>query len=113
MSTTLATPALSAFSPRTVLADPGDNPGVSEVRPGGILVWTNRSAQFRHFAISFKDNEGRGPASPGDTLAGTGSIVMHVILEGTFDYTIQYGTVSAAAAGPVSTTFAVHSCVGC
>src|ERR1700730_9608207 len=77
MSTTLATPALSAFSPRTVIADPGDNPGVSEVRPGGILVWTNRSAQLRHFAIAFRDNAGRGPASPGDTLAGTGSIVVH------------------------------------
>jgi hypothetical protein len=113
MGTTLAPPALSAFSPRTVLADPGDNPGVSEVRPGGILVWTNRSAQFRHFAIQFKDNEGRGPASPGDTLFGTGSIVIHVIMEGTFDYTIQYGSASAATAGPLSRTFSVHSCVTC
>jgi hypothetical protein len=113
MGTTLAPAALSAFAPRTVIVDENTNPVVSEVRPGGILVWTNRSTKFRHFAIKFVDNEGRGPASPGDTLAGTGSIVIHVILEGTFDYTIQYGTVSAPAAGPVSTTFAVHSCVGC
>ena len=33
---------------------------------------------IRHFAITFVDNGGRGPASPGDTLAGDGSIVIHV-----------------------------------
>jgi hypothetical protein len=113
MGTTLAPPALSAFSPRTVIVDEGKNPVVSEVRPGGILVWTNRSTKFRHFAIKFVDNEGRGPASPGDTLAGIDSIVIHVIMEGTFDYTIQYGSASAAAAGPLSRTFSVHSCVTC
>ena len=113
MGSTLTIPAASAFAPRTVVADPGDDPGVSEVRPGGILVWTNRSTRFRHFAITFVDNGGRGPASPGDTLAGDGSIVIHVIMEGTFDYTIQYGSASAAAAGPLSKTFSVHSCVTC
>jgi hypothetical protein len=113
MGTTLAPAALSAFAPRTVIVDENTNPVVSEVRPGGILVWTNRSTRFRHFAITFVDNEGRGPASPGDTLAGNDSIVIHVIMEGTFDYTIQYGSASAAAVGPLSRTFSVHSCITC
>jgi hypothetical protein len=113
MGTTLTIPAFSAFSPRTVIADPGENPGVSEVRPGGILVWTNRSTTSPNFALEFVDHGGRGPASPGDTLFGTGSIVIHVIMEGTFDYRIQYGSASAAAVGPLSRTFSVHSCVTC
>jgi hypothetical protein len=78
MGNTLATPAVSALAPRTVIADPGDNPGISKVRPGGILVWTNRSTSLPNFALVFEDNDGRGPASPGDTLFGTGSIVVHV-----------------------------------
>lgn len=112
MGSTLTIPALSPFAPRTVIADEGQNPGASNVRPGGILVWTNRSTLFPHFTLRFEDNQGRGPASPGDTLAGFDSIVIHVIMAGTFNYTIQYGSASAAA-GPLSRTFSVHSCVTC
>ncbi len=60
--------------------------------------------RFRHFAITFLDNGGRGPPVRGHT-GRDGSIVIHVIMEGTFDYTIQYGSASAAAAGPLSKTF--------
>jgi len=117
MGTTQTIPAASALAPRTVIADPGDNPGVSIVRPGGILVWINRSTTSPNFALEFVDNGGRGPASPGDTLFGTSSIVMHVVMAGTFNYTIKYDSASAAsaaaAAGPLPRTFSVHSCVTC
>jgi hypothetical protein len=115
MGSTLATPAVTALAPRTVIADPGDNPGVSKVRPGGILVWTNRSTIFPQFALEFADNEGRGPASPGDTLAGTGSIVIHVGKDttGDFPYTIQYSSAPGSPVGTVSTPLSVHSCLHC
>jgi hypothetical protein len=115
MGSTLTIPAASALAPRTVIADPGDNPGVSKVRPGGILVWTNRSTTSPNFAIEFVDNGGRGPASPGDTLFGTGSIVIHVGKDttGTFPYTIQYSSGPASPVDVVSRTFSVHSCVTC
>jgi hypothetical protein len=115
MGSTLTIPAVSALAPRTVIADPGDDPGESKVRPGGILVWTNRSETFPHFALVFKDNEGRGPASPGDTLFGTGSIVIHVGKDtlGTFPYTIQYSSDTGSPDGPLSTPLSVHSCFHC
>ena len=115
MGTTLAPPALSAFAPRTVIVDENKNPVVSEVRPGGILVWTNRSNRFRHFAITFVDNDGRGPASPGDTLHGIGSIVIHVAstTTGDFPYRIRYIPASSTDHEKFSEGFAVHSCVGC
>ena len=104
---------VSALAPRTVIADPGDNPGVSKVRPGGILVWTNRSAIFPHFAIVFKQNGGRGPARSDDTLSGTGAIVVHVGEQGTFPYTIEYSSGPGAPVGPTSTPLSVHSCLRC
>jgi hypothetical protein len=113
MGNTLAIPAVSALAPRTVIADPGDNPGVSEVRPGGILVWTNRSTKFPHFALVFEQNDGRGPAHPGDPLSGTGSIVVHVVQNGTFPYTIQYSTGPGSPVGTTSTPLSVHSCLRC
>jgi hypothetical protein len=115
MGSTLAPPALSALAPRTVIADQGANPGESKVRPGGVLVWTNRSTEFPHFALVFDTNGGRGPASPGDTLTGTGSIVIHVgeATTGDFPYRIHYSSGSGAPVGPTSGTFSVHSCVTC
>ena len=113
MGSTLATPVFNALAPRTVIADPGETPAVSEVRPGGILVWTNRSTTFPNFALVFADNAGRGPASPGDTLSGTGAVVMHVTEQGTFPYTIQYSSGSTAAVAVSPTPLSVHSCLHC
>jgi hypothetical protein len=115
MGNTLATPAVSALAPRTVIADPGDDPGVSKVRPGGILVWTNRSTSLPNFALVFEDNDGRGPASPGDTLFGTGSIVIHVgtATTGNFPYTIEYSSGHGSAVGTTSIPLSVHSCLHC
>lgn len=113
MGNTLEIPTATALAPRTVIADPGDNPGVSEVRPGGILVWTNRSTEFPHFALVFGQNDGRGPAHPGDTLSGTGSIVVHVVQNGTFPYTILYSSDAGAPVGQESTPLSVHSCLHC
>jgi hypothetical protein len=115
MGSTLTIPAASALAPRTVIADPGENPGESKVRPGGILVWSNRSTTSSHFALEFTNNGGRGPASPEDTLFGTGSIVLRVGKDtlGTFPYTIQYSSGPGSPVDSVSTTFSVHSCVTC
>jgi hypothetical protein len=113
MGTTLATPVFNALAPRTVIADHGADPGVSKVRPGGILVWTNRSPAFPNFALVFEDNEGRGPARPDDTLSGTGSVVIHVSERGKFRYTIHYSSGTTPAVDTVSQTFSVHSCVTC
>ncbi len=112
MGSTLAPPAFLAFAPRTVIVDEDQNPVVSEVRPGGILVWSNRSKAFPHFALVFDDHEGRGPASPGDTLAGFDSIVIHVVMGGTFYYSIQFSP-GPDSLGTVTRGFSVHSCVHC
>ena len=112
MDSTLAPPVLHAFAPRTVIVDEDQDPVVTEVRPGGILVWSNRSKTSPHLALVFNDHEGRGLASPGDTLAGFDSIVIHVVMGGTFYYSIRFSS-GPDSLGTVSTGFSVHSCVHC
>jgi hypothetical protein len=108
---TLATPAVSATAPRTIVADPNETPETFGVEPGGILVFSNRSHKFPTFEIQFI---GPSPASPGDILTGTASVVIHVptTTTGIFEYQIQHfpatGTISKTTG-----TFAVHSCIGC
>jgi hypothetical protein len=105
---TLATPPVPATAPRTIVADPDETPDYSGVEPGGILVWTNRSQKYPKFEIQFLDGS---PASPGDILTGTGAVVVHVALEGTFPYQIvhipNYGSPKTLG------TFSVRSCSGC
>jgi hypothetical protein len=108
---TLTTPAVPATAPRTIVADPNETPKDFGVEPGGILVWSNRSHKFKMFEIEFLD--GVSPASPGDLLAGTSSVVVHVPATtiGTFRYQINY----FPATGTPETvgTFSVRSCHGC
>jgi hypothetical protein len=106
---TLANPVvLPATAPRTIVADPDETPETAGVEPGGILVWTNRSLEYPMFEIQFL---GPSPASPGDILTGTGSVVVHVAAAGTFLYQIKH----IPAQGPDKTigTFSVRSCSGC
>jgi hypothetical protein len=107
---TVAPPIVSAAAPRTIVADPNDTPATSGVRPGGILVFSNRSHKFPTIEIQFI---GSSPASPTDILTGTGSVVVHVPpgLEGEFTYQIQHIPTS----GDPKTTgpFIVRSCISC
>jgi hypothetical protein len=114
MSNTLAIPTRNALVPRTVVADPNNTPGDSGVEPGGVLVWTNHSLEYPMFALEFEDGR-RGPASPGDTLHGIGSIVIHVAstTTGDFPYRIRYIPASSTNREKFSEGFSVHSCVGC
>jgi hypothetical protein len=108
---TLVTPAIPATAPRTIVASPNETPEDFGVEPGGILVWSNRSHKYPTFEIQFI---GPSPASPGDILVGTSSVVVHVpaTTTGTFKYQIQYfpatGTTSETAGA-----FSVRSCRGC
>ncbi len=104
-------PVLSATAPRTIVADPNETPETFGVEPGGILVWSNRSHKYPTFEIQFI---GPSPASPGDILTGTGSVVVHVptTTTGIFEYQILH----FPATGTIPKTtgaFAVHSCIGC
>ncbi len=108
---TLTHNAISATAPRTIVADPNETPETFGVEPGGILVWSNRSQRYPTFEVQFIDSS---PASPGDILTGTGSVVVHVpkTTVGVFDYQILHYPATGTA--PKTTgTFAVHSCVGC
>jgi hypothetical protein len=107
----LTTHAVPATAARTIVADPNETPETSGVEPGGILVFSNRSHKFPTFEIQFI---GPSPASPGDILTGTGSVVVHVpaTTQGTFEYQINYLPATGGApetAGP----FSVRSCRGC
>jgi hypothetical protein len=115
MGSSLATPTPNALAPRTVVANPNNSPGESGVEPGGVLVWTNSSLEYPMFALEFDGNGGRGPASPGDTLHGIGSIVIHVpsATTGIFPYRIRYIPATSTNVDKFSTTFSVHSCIGC
>jgi hypothetical protein len=108
---TLATPAIPATAPRTIVADPNETPADFGVEPGGILVFSNRSHKFPTFEVQFI---GPSPASPGDILTGTGSVVVHVAAttKGVFEYQIQH---FSATGNPSETTgtFSVRSCHGC
>jgi hypothetical protein len=110
---TLTPNAISATAPRTIVADPDETPDTFGVEPGGILVWSNRSHKYPTFEVQFI---GPNPASPGDILTGTGSVVVHVpkTTTGIFTYEIQHFPAPATGTPPKTTgTFAVHSCVGC
>ncbi len=115
MGNALAIPTANVLAPRTVVAGPNNNPGNSGVEPGGVLVWTNHSLEFPMFALEFMGGNRRGPASPGDTLHGIGSIVIHVAstTTGVFPYRIRYIPASSTGSERFSEGFAVHSCVGC
>jgi len=107
---TITTPAVSAIAARTVVAEPNQTPKTSKVRPGGILVFSNRSHDFPTIEIEFI---GPSPASPTDILTGTGSVVVHVPpgTVGDFKYQIQH---FPAAGAPTTTgTFIVRSCITC
>jgi hypothetical protein len=113
-----AVAGLSRTAPRTVVADPEETPSAPQgVEPNGILVWTNRSKKYPAFAIEFQDSAIQGnpnfPASAGDVLIGTGSVVVHMDGEdGRFyDYRIRH--IPTSGDDLVSKTFAVRSCVGC
>jgi hypothetical protein len=105
---TVATPAISAT--RTIIADPDETPDLSGVQPGGILVFTNRSHKFPTIEIMFVRDS---PASPGDILIGTGSVVIHVPKDkvGVFEYRIRH--IQNSGDFKDSKAFAVHSCIGC
>jgi hypothetical protein len=107
---TITTPAVSAIAPRTIVAEPDGTPRTSGVRPGGILVFANRSHTFPTIEIQFDDPS---PASPTDILTGSGSVVVHVPpgTEGKFTYHIQHFPTS----GTPTTTgpFIVRSCITC
>ena len=107
---TVATPAVSATTPRTIVADPNETPETSGVRPGGILVWSNRSLKFPTIEIQFI---GLSPASPTDILTGTGSVVVHVPpgTTGEFKYQIQH--VPTEGAPTTTGPFVVRSCIAC
>jgi hypothetical protein len=107
---TLTTPAVPAIAPRTIVADLNQTPATSGVEPGGILVFSNRSHKFPTFEIQFI---GPSPASPGDILVGTGSVVVHVPANtiDTFHYQINY--FPAAGAPETAGPFSVRSCHGC
>ena len=107
---TVTTPAISATAPRTIVADPNETPEISGVRPGGILVWSNRSHKYPTIEIQFL---GASPASPTDTLTGTGSVVVHVPpgTEGDFNYQIQH--IPNEGASTTTGPFVVRSCTNC
>lgn len=107
---TVATPAVSATAPRTIVAEPNETPEISGVRPGGILVFSNRSQKFPTIEIEFI---GSSPASPTDILTGTGSVVVHVPpgTVGDFEYKIHH--VPTAGATTTTGTFIVRSCITC
>lgn len=115
MGSTLIAPTPNALAPRTVFADPNTAPGDSGVEPGGVLVWTNRSLEYPMFALEFEGGDSRGPASPGDTLHGIGSIVIHVpsTTTGVFPYRIRYIPAYGKNHQKYVEGFSVHSCVGC
>jgi hypothetical protein len=108
---TVATHAVSATAPRTIVADPNETPETFGVEPGGILVWSNRSQKYPTFEVVFI---GPNPASPGDILTGTSSVVVHVpkTVTGVFEYQIQHFPATGAISKTTG-TFAVHSCIGC
>ena len=111
---TLTTPAVPATAPRTIVADPHQTPEDFGVEPGGILVFSNRTHKFPTFEIQFLN--GSSPASPGDILVGTGSVVVHVPATtiGTFDYQINYFPAAGSSGVPETAgTFSVRSCRGC
>lgn len=105
---TAATPIGSATAPRTIAADPDETPDYCGVEPGGILVWTNRSQKYPKFEIQFL---GPSPASPGDALTGSGAVVVHVAIQGTFYYQIRH--IPAHGPDKIIGTFSVRSCSGC
>jgi hypothetical protein len=107
---TVATPVVSATAPRTIVAEPNETPGTSGVRPGGILVFSNRSLTFPTIEIQFI---GASPASPTDILTGSSSVVVHVPpgTTGNFTYQIQHFPTTGA---PTTTgPFTVRSCGAC
>jgi hypothetical protein len=105
---TLATHVVPQTATTTIVADPDETPESIGVEPNGILVWTNRSQAYPAFEIVF---EGPSPASPGDILIGTGSVVVHVSKEGMFEYNILHIPNSGPALK--SRNKSVHSCSGC
>ena len=109
---TITTPAVSAIAPRTIVAEPDETPRTSGVRPGGILVFSNRSHTFPTIEIQFL---GPSPASPTDILTGTGSVVVHVPpgTTGDFDYTIQHIPPEGQGATKTTGPFVVRSCITC
>ena len=109
---TVTTPAIPATAPRTIVADPNETPEESGVRPGGILVWSNRSHKYPTIEIQFT---GASPASPGDILTGTGSVVVHVPpgTTGDFDYTILHIPPEGQGQSKTTGPFVVRSCVSC
>ncbi|HET6220303.1 MAG TPA: hypothetical protein VFE27_24960 [Acidobacteriaceae bacterium] len=106
---TLAPHVVPATAPRTIVADPDETPDSSGVEPGGILVWTNRSQTYPTFEIVFEGPD--SPASPGDILIGTGSVVVHVTKAGVFNYKILH--IQRSGETMESTNRSVHSCIGC
>lgn len=106
---TLATHVVPSTATRTIVADPDETPASSGVEPGGVLVWTNRSQAYPTFEIVFEGPD--TPASPGDILIGTGSVVVHVAKAGVFNYKILH--IPACGEIKESENRSVHSCIGC
>ena len=107
---TLTTPAISATAPRTIVADPDETPESPASSRAASWYGQTVRTNTRTFEIQFI---GPSPASPGDILTGTGSVVVHVpaTTEGDFNYQIQH--IPKEGASTTTGPFVVRSCTDC